>query len=265
MHNCGTCIFQVPELFQNIRQATQCDIFESMEPKEPEPARACFEVMYVGRAKVRGKKILSSHIDDLVLRLESKDSHNSISGIKISEPIDRRRHKSDSSVKSLPTLLDENLVTENELQKLSQNTIFQGVELHNDSPTGSNDDVNKQSAEDHRHHHGNVKRNSKDDLSDGHSSLENLSDGLQLSNSGEELKDIFHSLQTQHHEGHDQSHDLHGNNERSTNRTMLFRIGQSEIALISLDKKQTIIERKFKNISSVSQVSAWYLYVYLRK
>lgn len=245
--------FQVPELFQGIRKATQRDIFEEMEPKEPEPAKACYEVMYVGRAKVKGKKILSSHIDDLVMRLESKDPRNSVIGLNNSEPLDRRRHKSDSSVKSLPTLLDEGLVKENELQKLSHTTIFQGVELHNDSPTGSNDDVNR-----HDGNHGNQISNSVEHLSDSQSSTENISDGLQLSNSGDQLRDMFHSLQHhpegQQHEGQDQGQDLHGNHGRTTNRTMLFRIGQSEISLISLDKKQTIIERKFKNISSVSQV-----------
>lgn len=229
-----------------------------MEPKEPEPAKACFEVLYIGRAKVRGKKVLSSHIDDLVSRLESKDSKNSITWQKNGESLDRRRHKSDSSVKSLPTLLDESLVKENELQKLSQKTIFQGVELHNESPTGSSDDVKIHHLGDHDNLHGNEKTNSNDHLSDGHSSTENIIDGLQLSNSGEQLKDMFHGLQShpegQHEEGEDQVHDLHGNHGRSTNRTMLFRVGQSEVALISLDKKQTIIERKFKNISSVSQV-----------
>ena len=247
--------FQVPELFQSIRRATQRDIFEEMEPKEPEPAKACYEVMYVGRAKVKGKKILSSHIDDLVIRLESKEPRNSVSHTRNSEPLDRRRHKSDSSIKSLPTLLDENLVKENELQKLSHKTIFQGVELHNDSPPGSSDDMNKNDG----NHSSSQISSSTEHLSDGgHSSSENITDGLQLSNSGEQIKDMFHSLQ--HHpegqqlEGQDQGQDPHGNHLRSTNRTMLFRVGQSEISLISLDKKQTIIERKFKNISSVSQV-----------
>lgn len=244
-------------MFQSIRKATQRDIFDEMEPKDPEPAKACYEVMYVGRAKVKGKKILSSHIDDLVMRLETKDNRNSFGTSINTEPLDRRRHKSDSSVKSLPTLLDEGLVKENELQKLSRTTIFQGVELHNDSPTGSNDDVNRQDGG-HGNHHGNQIINSTEHLSDGHSSTENISDGLQLSNSGEQLKDMFHSLQQhpecQQPEGQDQGQDIHGNHARSTNRTMLFRIGQSEISLISLDKKQTIIERKFKNISSVSQV-----------
>lgn len=228
-----------------------------MEPRQPEPTKACYEVMYVGRAKVRGKKILSSHIDDLVLRLEAKEQRNSIIAETSGESHDRRRHKSDSSVKSLPTLLDETLVKENELQKMSQKTIFQGVELHNDSPTGSSDEVHLPADDTSNDLHRNQRSNSTDQLSDGgHSSSENVSDGLHSSSSGDQLKDMFHGLQ-HHPEGHVhfQDHDNHGNQTRSTNRTMLFRIGQSEISLISLDKKQTIIERKFKNISSVSQVS----------
>lgn len=240
-------------MFQNIRGATQRDIFEEMEPRQPEPTKACYEVMYVGRAKVRGKKILSSHIDDLVLRLEAKEHKNSI--IIETGGQDRRRHKSDSSIKSLPTLLDESLVKENELQKMSQTTIFQGVELHNESPTGSSDEVQRQPG-DHIDLNRDQHSNSSDQLSDGvHSSSENLADGLQNSSSGDQLKDMFHGLQ-HHPEGHVhfQDHDAHSNQTRSLNRTMLFRIGQSDISLISLDKKQTIIERKFKNISSVSQV-----------
>jgi hypothetical protein len=227
-----------------------------MEPRQPEPTKACYEVMYVGRAKVRGKKILSSHIDDLVMRLEAKEQRNSIIAETGGESHDRRRHKSDSSIKSLPTLLDETSVKENELQKMSQKTIFQGVELHNDSPTGSSDEVHLP-GDTTNDLHRNQRSHSTDQLSDGgHSSSENISDGLHSSHSGDQLKDMFHGLQ-HHPEGHVhfQDHDNHGNHGRSTNRTMLFRIGQSEISLISLDKKQTIIERKFKNISSVSQVS----------
>ncbi|WAQ99425.1 TBCD1-like protein [Mya arenaria] len=242
----------VPELFKSIRGATQRDIFAEMEHKEPEPAKACFEVMYVGRAKVRGKKIFSSHIDDLVKRLEAKEF-----GIKPNgkDSSDRRRHKSDSSVKNLPTFFEENFVQENELQKLSHATIHQGVEFNSQSPTGSNEDVNKQT--------GSVIHNrnsdSTDHLSDGiHSSTENLHEGLHLSHSGDQLKEMFHSLHP-HPEGHSmdgtgQGQECPGGQGRTVNRTMVFRVGQSEIALISLDKKQTIIDRKFKNISSVSQV-----------
>ncbi|XP_052795623.1 TBC1 domain family member 1-like isoform X2 [Mya arenaria] len=241
----------VPELFKSIRGATQRDIFAEMEHKEPEPAKACFEVMYVGRAKVRGKKIFSSHIDDLVKRLEAKEF-----GIKPNgkDSSDRRRHKSDSSVKNLPTFFEENFVQENELQKLSHATIHQGVEFNSQSPTGSNEDVNKQT--------GSVIHNrnsdSTDHLSDGiHSSTENLHEGLHLSHSGDQLKEMFHSLHP-HPEGHSmdgtgQGQECPGGQGRTVNRTMVFRVGQSEIALISLDKKQTIIDRKFKNISSVSQ------------
>lgn len=240
----------MPELFQSIRGATQRDLFSEMEPREPEPAKACYEVMYVGRAKVRGKKILSSHIDDLVRRLESKETNSRPGSAK--ETHDRRRHKSDSSVKSLPTLLDESLVKENDLQKLSQATIFQGVPQTNNSPTGSNDDVNNKVID-------NQNSGSNDRLDSMHGSSENLGDVLHHSSSGDQMKDMFHSLHP-HPEGHSsdgtgQGQDCPGNLGRSVNRTMLFRIGQSEIALISLDKKQTIIDRKFKNISSVSQVS----------
>ena len=240
-------------MFKCIRGAAQHDLFEEIEHKEPDADKACFEVMYVGRAKVKGKKILSNHIDDLVLRLEAKEQLNK--PLKEEDVSNRRRHKSDSSVKSLPSVLNNESVKENELQKISQKTIFQGVEWTNESPCGSNEDVNKQG-------HSGEKSNSSEHLSEGHSSGENLSDGLHLT--GDHLKDMFSALH-EHPEGQghdvpiqsqDQSQPHHGNHTRTSNRTMLFRIGQHEIALISLDKKQTIIERKFKNISSVSQVSA---------
>lgn len=244
--------FQVPELFHCIRGATQRDIFEEMEPRLPDTTKACYEVMYVGRAKVKGKKILSSHIDDLVMRLETKDNKNSNPDDNGTELTDRRRHKSDSSVKSLPSILDSGLVKENELQKVSQNTIFQGVELHNESHGGSHDDVHKDGSSELL---GNQHSDSTDHLSDGgHSSSENVTDTLQTSNSSDMLKDMIHGFHHPDGHGHVLGQDDHCN-QRSTNRTMLFRIGQNDISLISLDKKQTLIERKFKNISSVSQVS----------
>ena len=243
-------------MFKCIRGATQRDLFDEMDQREAEPAKACYEVMYVGRAKVKGKKLLSAHIDDLVLRLEAKEREGQ--GLSsIQQVTDRRRHKSDTSVKSLPSLFDDNLVKENELQKLSQQVLFRGAELHNESPTGSNDDiVNKQIGD-----HSDGRSSSVEHLSSdgGQSSSENIVEGLHLSNSGDHLKDMFTGLNShpegQHTEvqGHSQGQGI--NPKISTNRTMLFRIGQLEISLISLDKKQTIIERKFKNISSVSQVN----------
>ncbi|XP_052276744.1 TBC1 domain family member 1-like isoform X8 [Dreissena polymorpha] len=233
----------VPELFQGIRKATQ----REMEPKDPEPAKACYEVMYVGRAKVKGKKVLSSHIDDLVARLEAKDS---VPGLKTIETSDsRRRHKSDSSIKSLPTVFDECLTSESgDMQKMK---IIQGVELH----LGSNEEINRTVTS------GGVGVGSEHHFSDGAlSSTENVNDGLSLSNSSDQLRDMFHSLRlnpdSSDNLGQGQGNDLHDNEGQSLNRTMLFRIGQSEISLISLDKKQTIIERNFKNISSVSQGNA---------
>ena len=268
----------MPELFRCIRGATQRDLFEEMDHKEPEPAKAFYEVMYVGRAKVKGKKVTSTHVDDLVMRLEAKEEENRK---KTLEEKVRKRHSSDTSVRSLPNSLDTHvLVTENELQK--QHT-FKGAELHLDSPSGSSDDI---------HHHGDtvVSRaaqnrspslgHSGDNLSDSSSSSENILDKNKLFKSTDQLKNshsgdqLFGALQSHpegdghpHPEGEGHSHDNedqgHTHSQsgvliKSTNRTMLFSIGHHFISLISLDKKQTIIERNFKDISSVSQVSIFF-------
>ena len=241
-----------------------------MDHRDPEPARAFYEVMYVGRAKVKGKKVTSGHVDDLVNRLEAKEEENRK---KTLEEKVRKRHSSDTSVRSLPNFLEGNiLVTENELQKQHA---FKGMELHNmDSPSGSSDEIHQQgdimvsrAAQNRSPSLG----HSGDNLSDSSSSSENVldrnklsrsSDTLKSSHSGEQLKDMFTALHP-HPEGEGHIHDNEGQGHhhqhggmliKSTNRTMLFSVGHHVIALISLDKKQTIIERNFKDISSVSQV-----------
>lgn len=261
----------MPELFKCIRGATQRDLFEDMDlHRDPEPARAFYEVMYVGRAKVKGKKVTSGHIDDIVTRLDVKEEENRK---KTLEEKVRKRHASDTSIKSLPNFLEGNiLVTENELQKQHA---FKGAELHNlESPSGSSDEI---------HHHGDIivsraaqnrspsLGHSGDNLSDSSSSSENIldrnrlsrsTDTLKDSHSGDQLKDLFTAVHP-NPEGEGHLRDSEGRGQlsqqsgmfiTSTNRTMLFSIGHHVISLISLDKKQTIIERNFKDISSVSQV-----------
>lgn len=260
----------MPALFKCIRGATQQNLFEEMDQKDPEPARAFYEVMYVGRAKVKGKKVTSSHVDDLVNRLEAKEEENRK---KTLEEKVRKRHSSDTSVRSLPNFLEGNiLVKENELQKQHA---FKGMELHNiNSPSGSSDEIHQQgdvmvsrAAQNRSPSLG----HSGDNLSDSSSSSENVldrnkqsrsSDTLKSSHSGEQLKDMFTALHP-HPEGEGHIHDNEGQGHhhqqsgmliKSANRTMLFSVGHHVISLISLDKKQTIIERNFKDISSVSQV-----------
>ena len=272
----------MPELFKCIRGATQRDLFEEMDHKDPEPAKAFYEVMYVGRAKVKGKKVTSTHVDDLVSRLEVKEEE---CRKKTLEEKVRKRHSSDTSVRSLPNSLDGHvLVTENELQKQHS---FKGAEIHLDSPSGSSDEILQ---------HGDtlVSRaaqnrspslgHSGDNLSDSSSSSENILERNKLSRSSDQLmkqshsgEQLFSALHA-HPEGDSHPHPggegHHHDNEdhcqphnyqsgvliKSTNRTMLFSIGQQFISLISLDKKQTIIERNFKDISSVSQVSGLSLF-----
>ena len=239
-----------------------------MDHREAEPARAFYEVMYVGRAKVKGKKVTSSHVDELVSRLDAKEEENRK---KTLEEKVRKRHASDTSVRSLPNFLEGNiLVTENELQKQHAS---RGMELHNiDSPSGSSDEIHQQgdlmvsrAAQNRSPSLG----HSGDNLSDSSSSSENVlekhrlsksSDTLKSSNSGDQLKDMFSALHP-HPEGEGHFHDNEGQGHmhqqmliKSANRTMLFSVGHHVISLISLDKKQTIIERNFKDISSVSQV-----------
>ncbi|XP_052089701.1 TBC1 domain family member 1-like isoform X2 [Mytilus californianus] len=242
----------VPELFSCIQEETRRDLFEDLgEQKVSEPAKAFYEIMYIGRAKLKCKKITCAHIDDLYGKLLKKE----IDRKKMLEDKfeQRRRHGSGMSTKSLPATLEENVtVTENELQK--QCETMKPHDIFSESPASSADELS--SLSDQQSSTENVLDNS------GHFSLGLPSNISELSDSGELMKEepIFNKALTKTDNEHS-SKDLHVHfhensittEQENPNRTMLFRLGANEVSLISLDKKSIILDKRFKDISSVSQ------------
>ncbi|XP_076117206.1 TBC1 domain family member 1-like isoform X4 [Mytilus galloprovincialis] len=242
----------VPELFSCIQEETRRDLFEDLgEQKVSEPAKAFYEIMYIGRAKLKCKKITCAHIDDLYGKLLKKE----IDRKKMLEDKfeQRKRHGSGMSTKSLPATLEENVsVTENELQK--QCETMKPHNIFSESPASSADELS--SLSDQQSSTENVLDNS------GHFSLGLPSSISELSDSGELMKEdpIFNKTLTKT-DNENSSKDLHVHfnencvttEQENPNRTMLFRLGANEVSLISLDKRSIILDKRFKDISSVSQ------------
>lgn len=239
-------------MFSCIQEETRRDLFEDLgETKSSEPAKAFYEVMYIGRAKLQSKKITCAHIDDLYQKLMKKEKDRK--KLLNDQKEQRRRHGSGVSTKSLPATLEENVtVTENELQK--QHDTFKPHHVFLDTPVSSADELS--SLSDQQSSSENILDNS------GHFST-GLSNIGGLSDSGELMKEEppFNKILAK--SDNDQSaKDLHvhfnenclNTDNDNPNRTMLFRLGGNEVSLISLDKKSTILDKRFKDISSVSQV-----------
>lgn len=199
-----------------------------------EPAKAFYEVLYLGKAKLNTKKITCDQVDKMCNRLEKQRMERKMKQ-KESE-MERKRHGSGVSVKSLPPNLEGAVtVTENELEK---QILSSGPST--DSPNNSTDEFSSTE---------NVLENSSGSLANSfglyssENSKEDLSD---LSNPGGNVEGTNKDVHVHFNEPHDSTGD--------PNRAMLFRLGASEISLISLDKKHTILEKQFKDIASVSQV-----------
>lgn len=229
-------LLQVPELFTQIRDATQQDLFSEMGVNRNETAKAFYEVMYIGKAKVSMKKLSSTQVDELVekltvKKLEMKD--------KVTFEDNRQRHASGTSIQSLPSNLDDHVsVLENDLGK--QHVQFRITDLHTDSPVSSADDLAN--------------------LSDAFSSSENILESSSNVSNSSESKENFSEMSKDGAVNHNSLKEKNNyNNFRKlnseANKTMLFRLGQFEVSLISLNKKSTFLERPFRDISSVSQVS----------
>lgn len=229
--------FQIPELFASIRKATKehrddasdGSLFFHDVGDSAELAKAFCEVMYLGKAQVDNRKLTSTDIDRLADRICSQDDDGYLGVDKIDS---RQRHASDASVRSLPASLDSTVVvTENDLEQqhkqlhgVKLNGVYESVEeFHGvESPGSSFENIEESS---------DMKIDMSKDFTDGDKEV-NL-EGKGISSSTVD----------------------------SVNQTMLFRLGKDEISLIHLDQKKVILERKFSDISFVSQVI--YIYFYL--
>ncbi|XP_029638480.1 TBC1 domain family member 1 isoform X2 [Octopus sinensis] len=219
---------QIPELFASIRKATKehrddvtdSNLFFHDVSDSAEPAKAFCEVLYLGKVQVDSCKLTSSDIDRLMHRLCPVDEDGTVN-------VDsRQRHASDASVRSLPASLDNTVtVTENELEQQQQ-------QLHGVKLNGSSSDFRAA-------------------IDSPCSSFENIEE------SSNEMKSNSHQSYA-----YSSFVEKEGNQEDSlpqnlvtdiVNRTMLFRLGKEEISLINLDQKRVMLERKFSDISFVSQ------------
>lgn len=228
----------VPVLFSSIQEASRRDLFVDMgESKMNEPAKAFYEVLYLGKAKLNTKKITCDQVDKMCNRLDKQRMERKLKQ-KESE-MERKRHGSGVSVRSLPPNLEGAVtVTENDLEKQILNS-----GPHTDSPNNSTDEFSSSE---------NVLENSSGSLANsfGLYCSENSKESLgELSNAGGNGEGTSKDAHVHFNEAHDSCSESNGD----PNRAMLFRLGGSEISLISLDKKHTILEKKFKDIASVSQ------------
>lgn len=220
---------QIPELFASIRKATKehrddasdGSLFFHDVGDSAEPAKAFCEVMYLGKAQVDNRKLTSTDIDRLAERICSQDDDGYLGVDKIDS---RQRHASDASVRSLPASLDSTVVvTENDLEQqhkqlhgVKLNGVYESVEeFHGvESPGSSFENIEESS---------DMKIDMSKDFTDGDKEVNLEEKGI-----GSSTVD-------------------------SVNQTMLFRLGKDEISLIHLDQKKVILERKFSDISFVSQ------------
>jgi hypothetical protein len=209
------------------------------ENKMNEPAKAFYEVLYLGKAKLNTKKITCDQVDKMCNRLEKQKQERKLK--QRENEMERKRHGSGVSVKSLPANLESSVtVTENELEKQALSSGMQ-----TDSPSNSTDEFSS----------------SENMLENSSGSLVNSFGQYSSDNSKEDLCDCPSTAGN----GDGNAKDLHvhfnepidsaSESSSDPNRAMLFRLGGSEISLISLDKKHTILEKQFKDIASVSQVS----------
>lgn len=227
-------------LFSSIQEASRRDLFVDMgESKMNEPAKAFYEVLYLGKAKLNTKKITCDQVDKMCNRLDKQRMERKLK--QRESEMERKRHGSGVSVRSLPPNLEGAVtVTENDLKKQILNS-----GPHTDSPNNSTDEFSSSE---------NVLENSSGSLANsfGLYCSENSKESLgELSNAGGNGEGTSKDAHVHFNEAHDSCSESNGD----PNRAMLFRLGGSEISLISLDKKHTILEKKFKDIASVSQVN----------
>ncbi|KAK6168433.1 hypothetical protein SNE40_020968 [Patella caerulea] len=249
---------QVPELFHTI-QVVSKDFVKETESEShsadqqsrmvgTDQSKARYEVMYVGRAKLTSKKVPTGYIDELVDKLHAKDEERRLK--KLEESARRQRNLSGNSVRSLPATLEETVaVTENELKG-------QKARLHNSetqfSPAEMLSDVQSDSCEssvDDLSSCADRMMNSTENVSDIVTERQSTSSVSKLDNS----EDFNEQVENKETETQDVFYDHVPKFRDEVNRTMLLQIGPVDLSFISLDKKLTILEKRYKDISFVSQ------------
>lgn len=238
----------------------------------PSPGHQLYEVIYVGKVLVPNKKAPPTFIDDAVKKFEEFGRLQKLAMTAEERSLGvGRRHESSTSIQSVPLDLGRVVpVKENEL-------LAQVLRSDNDSGSGSDDAF---AGPGDRVLFGG---------SSGGSTMTRASDGTDIScecNSGvTDVKCVVDSRESLFNEcvqvvdlsglgaseatstkvSHDgatysgqhllmQERIGGSGGQAPKNRTMLIQVGQQQLALISLDHKSIIFERKFKDISFCSQV-----------
>ncbi len=257
----------------------------------PDPIQAAHlcEVMYVGKVAVTHKKAPPTFIDEAVERFRDFEEKKKEDRAAI-----RRRNESGDSVRSLPSDLEKTVtIQENHLEsqtskKSSSSETFPVAAMEDDIPLGgSSSSLALKTALQQLQNTSDASNVSKpkrsppdalqksDPKPGGASSQSGGGDTHsepQLLSASQDS--ITHSLVSQHvgqGDGHGTLNvDVHDqeNLQRAAvlnqapiarkNRTMLIQVGQNEVSLISPDRKRVIFERKFRDISFCSQVSAFF-------
>lgn len=209
-------------------------------------------LLIIGKVIVSHKKAPATFIDEAVLKFRQ---HEEKKRLKLERENEKRvRHGSGASVKSLPTNLENSVdVKENELSNQSQTVKAQSNDSTGSSTSGERSTGSSEMIQDALH--VSASDDSLKDRIESHHTViidnNSTKTTFSISTGGqdEKAKENQENLMKTVLIG--QSH-LPGSGEK--NRTMLFQIGMEDICLISPDKKSVILERRFKDISFVSQV-----------
>ena len=299
----------MPELFTAIREATRVAVKDyqwHLSTNEGKSVDAVgelenatltgrlFEVMYIGKAKVKDKKGPPTIIDEAVEMFQAQEKQEKDQEEKEKEKkrhLDlvlasggRRRHESGTSVQSLPSNIETSVsVKENQLSQQNscneeENRQNQSNEsrLSNSSSTTTSSSVSSSTTTGTGVGGGvststtsSTKSSSADNLTNGNTTLLSSSaptpaDAL---SSDESLVDVVDpNRNRKDSEGRQFPAEEEEDGEEvappvrsGSNRVLLIQVGQYELCLISPDKKTVILERKFKDIAFCFQVNVYFV------
>ena len=250
------------DLFTDIREASQeavkqAQLGRSKEGKSVdsveelrENGAKLFEVLYIGKVLVSETRTPATFIDEAVAKFQQYEETRRLDH----RDLDRHRHASGASIRSLPSNLERSVtVKENELgRQVPRMSEFNGS-------SDSNISVGTASSTESEHSMGsidllssnlrcdlnepNIAEGSMKTLVDSHVAGLNQDDchkpgGMHISNG--DVQEGYNSASKVSN-----SRRLQGRR----NHTMLFQIGATDVCLISTDKKTVILQRKFRDIS----------------
>ena len=221
-----------------------------------------FEVMYIGKVKVKDKKAPPTIIDEAVEMFQTENLRRK--QLQFLMESERQRHASETSVRSLPANLEKSVrVRENELS--IQNAGHQNTSTDSclSGNTFSSEQTNSSSSTENIANGNNISFEGFPDK-DVHTSEESIKGNEDVDGNQNEKLEVVKG------DGKEDSISMSSSEEEQrsnpaappggcglqsqTNRVLLIQVCQYEVCLISPDKKTVIMERKFKDISFCFQV-----------